>query len=102
VSVINAAPILNRFTTPPVLTWGPISWVTGANGSHYEVQVDNNATFLSPEFTKNDIASSNTPSVSVAPPTPLPIGTYYWRVKACSTTTVCGAWSSSGIFTVDN
>ncbi len=101
ISVVTAVPVLNRFgASPIVLTWGPISWV--AASGHYEVVVDNSPTFLTPEFSNNNIDKTfQSISIPVAPP--LVTGTYYWRVRACSGAlpATCGAWSTTGIFTID-
>ncbi len=32
---------------------------------------------------------------------PLPDGTWYWRVRACTAANACGAWSTTGTFTVE-
>ncbi len=101
ISAVNAVPILNRFgASPIVLTWGPISWVT--NGGHYELWVDNNTTFASPEFQNLSIGEGIQSLSLPVPGTPnLVNGTWYWRVRACNAANNCGAWSTTGTFTLD-
>jgi hypothetical protein len=69
-------------------------------GGYYQVQVDNNATFTSPEYTSGNLAGG-TQSVGIAVAPPLVNGTWYWRVRACTSSGSCGAWSTTGIFTIE-
>jgi len=104
ISPANAVPLLNRFgASPIVLTWGPISWVTqSVNDGHYEIVIDNNNNFLTPEYSDSHIAKTEH-STSIPVVAPLAEGIWYWRIRACSDTAAntCGAWSSTGTFTVD-
>ena len=72
-------------TTVPVLSW---SSVPGA--VRYEVQVDNNDTFASPEFTAK---TTNTRVV----PTSAMSGVVYWRVRAFDSAGVDSDWSQSDV-----
>ncbi len=102
-SLLTDSPVPNRYTdNTPLLTWGPISWA--ASGGYYEVQVDDNANFSSPVFQRtallgNAVAGGQN-NVEVTPA--LPNATYYWRVRACPAVGACGAYSSTGVFTVEN
>ena len=72
--------------TVPTFAW---SAVTGA--SAYRIQVDDDEDFSSPEI------DSEVSSTSFAPATPLPAGSYHWRVRAV---TDCGhgVWSPAWSF----
>ena len=108
-SLVNDAPQPHRFgpSDDVVLTWAPISWTTNPAGGYYEVQVDNNSNFLSPEYQRTN-ASSNRVEVAeyltyrgVLVSMTLPNGTWYWRVRACPASGTCGSWSTTGTFTVE-
>jgi hypothetical protein len=121
-SLLTDAPLPNRFGPgdPILLTWGPLSWVTNGAG-WYEVQIDNNSNFLTPEFqrvgnpatTGNGInqaeyTTSNNFGVVIPAgslPTGLPNGTWYWRVRGFNPTVLpsgaYGAYSTTGTFTVE-
>ncbi len=80
----NAAPARNVFTTePPTVTWNRVIWAT-----RYELQVAGNTVFNSLSYSDNAISSD---TLAMTLPT-FPNGTYYWRVRACSST--CGSWST--------
>jgi len=127
-SALTDTPQPNRFgpADPILLTWGPLSWVTGAaapDGGYYEVQIDNNfsaanALFPSPEYelrgSGDTVGTGVTYAVYVSGnnygvvipagslPTGLPNGTWYWHVRGYNpTTNAYGAWSSTGTFVVD-
>ncbi len=51
-------------------------WATIAAASSYDLLVDNNADFLSPELDENAASSNFTPSANLAD------GTYYWKVRS--------------------
>lgn len=96
ISLNTASPVLQRFTTStPTLSWSPVTWTDP--GGYYQVQVDNNSNFVSPEFVSGNIATG-TQTVTT---TSLADGTWYWRVRACTAANVCGAWSVTGVFTVE-
>lgn len=58
-------------SSTPILTWSKVPRATG-----YTVEVDNDASFSSPEFT------SKTVNVRAVPTSPLRPGRNYWRVRA--------------------
>lgn len=89
---VDGAPPRGFFTTAtPVLTW---SLVSGA--VKYEVQIANNATFTSPlppVFATTPFVTSPT----------LTDGIWYWRVRACATTSSCtGTWSAAEPIKIDS
>jgi hypothetical protein len=61
-------------------------WNAAANASDYQVLVDNNASFASPE--KNFITARTDYTIGV----PMAAGTYYWRVRGHNTTSGCNTW----------
>jgi hypothetical protein len=86
-------PTRNRFaTSTPTLTWNPVSGATG-----YEIQVDNQAAFTSPEYQNNALLAGDR-QVTTAP---LPDGLYYWRVRAKRADGTWGAWSAVDTIVVD-
>lgn len=97
-----AAPTLNKPTTASFLNTATpkLEWfaVTGTLGTPYtyEVQVDNQSTFASPEYIGTGITGTN---VTVS--TPLENRLYSWRVRAVNNLGVPGAWSLVRTFTVD-
>lgn len=68
----------------PTFSW---DMVEGAEG--YDLQLDNDPNFGSPE-----INVSNTTQNSYTPPSTLNNGTYYWRVRARRDTNVLNEWST--------
>jgi hypothetical protein len=100
-SAANAVPVLNRFTGAPItLSWGPISWVSPSG--HYELLVANNVNFVNPKYTNLTI-TAGIQSIDVSP---LPEGTWYWKVRGCTGLTgapgtTCGNYSTTGTFTVN-
>src|SRR5690606_35923786 len=94
-SPTNDTPRLNRFiTATPVLTWAGITWATG-----YEIQVDNNSNFSSPEY-RSGLINANTLSHTLT--ATLPNGTWYWRVRARNSSGIPGAWSTIGSFIIES
>jgi hypothetical protein len=80
----------------PQLTWNA---TTSTSGPYtYEVQVDNQSTFASPEFTQ---AGINGPNPSTLVNVTLPDGLYSWRARAVNSLGAPGAWSLMRSFTVD-
>jgi hypothetical protein len=75
----------------PTITWNS---VTGA--ASYDVQIDNLASFASPEAAGNVATTSFTPSSPITPDT-----LYYYRVRAINATGGVGAWSAARSFTLD-
>ena len=64
------------------------------NGVTYQLQVDNNEDFSSPEV--EDVAASTTREL-----TALGNGLYYWRVRAINMNGIPGEWSLVWNFTVN-
>ncbi len=103
VDVLSAAPSMPSLSTPsdgsstsdttPYFGW---SLVSGANS--YHIQVDDNASFSSPEI------DATTGSPNYTPTSPLSLGTdYYWRVRAsntCGTSSWSSVWSFSIIYKI--
>jgi hypothetical protein len=77
-------------TRTPVL-----EWESAENGTTYQVWVDNNQDFSSPEF---DTTTSNTNS-KVG--NNLTLGEYYWQVRAFNEYGTEGAWSETRKFIVN-
>jgi hypothetical protein len=75
-------PPAQTFDTTPLLTWN-----AAAGNVTYEVQVDNQMSFTSPEFARSGIAGT---SQEANIPT---TGTYYWRVRAVNEFGAPGPWS---------
>ncbi|MFN0028889.1 MAG: hypothetical protein ACKV2O_17140 [Acidimicrobiales bacterium] len=63
------------------------SAVTGA--ASYELQVDNSSTFAAPFVLQQNVVGSNQYQT-----TTLPVGSFWWRVRALSSSGTPGAWSS--------
>jgi hypothetical protein len=96
-SATTAAPIPNSFTkATPTLFWAAVNWSSA--GGFYLLQVDNNSNFTSPEFTSESIAA-DTNWLTIAS---LSNGIWYWRVRACASPDVCGAWSATGSFSIES
>lgn len=92
-SLPNAAPSRNFFVgTPITLTWNGVNWSTG-----YEVVVDSSSTFTNPlNYQKSDISAD----ALQATVSSLPVGTYYWRVRAKKPDGSWGAWSAVESFII--
>jgi predicted phage tail protein len=80
-----------RFFANPPLTW------TAGSATSFEIQIDNNSNFSSPEVSQSEIAVTNFIAV-----TPLPSGTYYWRVRGTNYNGVPSAWTATRSFIVSN
>lgn len=72
------------------------TWNSTVNGETYQIQIDNNNTFSSPE--QDYITDTGVLSYL---PTLTTEGLYYWRVRAISTNNILGGWSSVRTFTFD-
>ena len=72
-----------------------LEWESAENGTAYQVQVDNNQEFSSPEF---DTTTSKTNS-KVGPN--LTLGDYYWRVRAINEFGTESEWSDTRKFSVN-
>ncbi|MHA2250338.1 MAG: Ig-like domain-containing protein [Candidatus Kariarchaeaceae archaeon] len=73
----------------PQLEWGSVS-----DATLYQVQVDNNPDFSSPEV-------DTQPSGTIYTPSSLGDGDHYWRVRGRDAALNWGDWSLPGIFTID-
>lgn len=76
-------------TDTPQLNWGVVS-----DASEYQVQVDNDPDFSSPEL---DINIDTNPYTTSS----LSDGTYYWRVRGNDSVGNSGPWSTEWSFTID-
>lgn len=96
-----APPVYNSPGTPSSVSPGngttindttpTFAWNNASHATEYQLQVDNNANFSSPEI--NTIS----PSLSYTPGSGLRDGTYFWRVRGHTTSSgydVYGSWSS--------
>jgi hypothetical protein len=83
------APTRNATTdTTPTLTWNPVSWAL-----RYEIRLSESSSFMNIFYSDTAIPANNTTWTA---PMTLSAGTYYWQVRACSTSTGgCGAWSAT-------
>jgi len=90
---VVTAPAIGLVTnnTTPTIAWNA---VTGAVS--YDIQIDNLATFASPEVTGTTAMTSFTPSSAITPD-----ALYYYRVRAVNATGGAGAWSAARSFTLD-
>ncbi len=90
---VVTAPAIGLVTnnTTPTIAWNA---VTGAVS--YDIQIDNLATFASPEVTGTTATTSFTPSSAITPD-----ALYYYRVRAVNATGGAGAWSAARSFTLD-
>jgi hypothetical protein len=91
----NIAPNLNRLaTSTPTLRWVPLEDTT-----NYEIQVDDSSNFSSPVFTANLQTDQGVIPESVTL-TPLPNGTYYWRMRVRDQNGIWSGWSTRQVFTI--
>jgi predicted phage tail protein len=65
-----------------------------ANAATYEIVIDNNNTFVSPEASNTGAATNFTPGA-------LADGTYYWRVRGKNSSLAPGSWSSARTVIID-
>jgi CSLREA domain-containing protein len=99
----NSVPAIKPVTAPSLLqpslalmsndNQADFAWTSVANATSYEIQIDNNSTFSSPE------AGFTGMSLSYTAPT-LADGVYYWRVRGLSSAGL-GPWSASRNFMID-
>ena len=73
-----------------------LAWNAAAGATSYEVMLDNNGNFQSPEFTAitNDTTAQVNPALAAD-------GRYYWRVRALNEWGVGGRWSKRYRYTLD-
>jgi predicted phage tail protein len=79
----------------PQLGW---SDVTDPSGVTYQLQIDNNSDYASPEVNK---AGLTIPGYTLTAGEALPDGLYYWRVRAVDGAGNAGAWRSGWWVRVD-
>jgi M6 family metalloprotease-like protein len=72
------------------------SWLAATHGRTYQIQIDDNRDFSSPE---QDVTVGV--SLLTYEAAPLPDGPYYWRMRAVNSDGAPGAWSARRTFTVD-
>jgi hypothetical protein len=112
----RAARLLAGFVAPSASNLTPQPWQFFMSGAFltwsyndralgYEVVVDNNSNFASPEYSAvvgtQVLSNDYYPSISTGA---LADGVYFWRVRAQLTRTptiTYGPWSATGRFTVD-
>lgn len=70
-------------------------WQSVAGASSYEIQIDNNNDFSSPEDSASPVTGTNYTSNA------LPEGTHYWRVRANDVSANPGQWSLVRTITID-
>ncbi len=70
-------------------------WQNVAGASSYEIQIDNNNDFSSPEDGANGVPGTNYTSSA------LPEGTHYWRVRANDVSANPGHWSAVRTIIID-
>jgi hypothetical protein len=75
------------------LKWSQITWATG-----YQIEVDNNPDFSSPEY-ENDQLSSDNPELTISG---IEDDTYYWHIRARNANGNWGQWSSPAPFVLDS
>ncbi|MBA3870040.1 MAG: DUF11 domain-containing protein [Anaerolineae bacterium] len=89
----SGMPPLNLFTiSTPTLTWNSISWAAA-----YEIQVDNDSGFNSPNFDMNNIPQGTFTVTTSA----LADGIWYWHVRAKRDDGTWGGWSATASFMID-
>jgi hypothetical protein len=94
-SPVLTGPVTNTLfvnTSAPVFTWNSVPYQTALT---YEIVVDNNLNFSSPEFT------TLTELLTAIYADGFDDGRYYWKVRAINTLNIPGAWSRVYNFTVD-
>jgi predicted phage tail protein len=97
--VINVAPLAPQPSTPEneaikTINTPTFEWDAVNNGASYQIQVDDNEEFDSPEF--DDTAETTTRELV----TPLKDGAYFWRVRAINIYDVQSAWSETQTVTI--
>jgi glucose/arabinose dehydrogenase len=97
ISVPPPAPVLTTPEADITDTTGmpAFSWEVVSNGVSYQIQVDSDADFSSPEFDDTDSTTTRTPGA------PLADGTYFWRVRAINIYAVPGDWSETRTILID-
>ncbi|MFQ5616688.1 MAG: LamG-like jellyroll fold domain-containing protein [Anaerolineales bacterium] len=70
-------------------------WTSSSGATQYQLQVDNNSNFSSPEINDTTTSSIYTPGSSLSD------GTYYWRVRARDAVGNWSGWSSVWSLTIN-
>jgi len=73
-----------------------LDWHNVTDAEEYQIQIDSNSNFTSPQIDKVGITNSTYTTLSS-----LSDGTYYWRVRAKDNLGNWGGWSSGWSFTID-
>ncbi len=97
---VLSSPANNALTTDytPLLDWKDSTLPSGTTFGHYEVQVDNNSDFSSPEATGSTASGLITDS-QFTPTSDLASNTkFYWRVRSLNDAGEYSAWSASRTF----
>jgi hypothetical protein len=92
-------PAANALATDytPLFRWNPVVVPVGASFGHYQLQVDNDPAFSSPEV--DDVSLIAAASSQIESPVPLTPNTkFYWRVKAFNADNESIGWSAVGTF----
>ncbi|MFZ5902859.1 MAG: M4 family metallopeptidase [Chloroflexota bacterium] len=95
-----SSPANNVLTTnyTPLLDWKDSTLPSDTAFDHYEVQIDNNSDFSSPEATGSTTAGVITASEFIPASDLAPNTKYYWRVRAYNVVGDYSAWSASRYF----
>lgn len=96
---ILVSPVLNALNTnyTPLFKWESASLPTGTQFKHYQLQVDDQSDFSSPEIDDSSITHRLKPQFQVT--TPLaPNKRYYWRVRVVNTANELSSWSTIWYF----
>lgn len=80
-------------TSTPTLSWSEVIDYLSPPVT-YELQVDDDFAFSSPEITASELTSMNYTTRT------LPGGTFYWRVRAINGENKASAWSTVSFFTI--
>ncbi len=72
-----------------------LSWLAVTYGNTYQIQIDDSSGFSSPNYTYMSAVGALSDTVG-----PLPLGKWYWRVRAVNVNSVYGSWSSSRNFKI--
>ena len=85
--------------TTSTFTWQAVPYASARYGGYYEIQIDDNHTFVSPEVSTTPSGLTFAPIFSLPATTPLD-KIYYWRVRAWNELG-SGPWSLGRAFTLD-
>lgn len=91
VHAVPAAPggLVATASNPPVLSWNPVS-----SAVRYDVQVDDDPAFVSPDFTLTTVNTRAVPTLV------LHSGEQFWRVRAFDSSGLVGGWAQAS-FSID-